>query len=101
MTFIAKVWGLPDSEQGAYEKVSVEQGSAPKLGQRAEARSWLMISPEVRRSPSVGRVRKLSLLLPLALIDNYTGSRDWVSWASVPPNKKWGGPCHANVRKFL
>ena len=27
MTFIAKVWGLPDSEQGASEKVSVEQRS--------------------------------------------------------------------------
>lgn len=101
MTFIAKVWGLPDSEQVACEEVSVEQGSAPKLGQRAEARSWLMIPPEVRRRPSVGRVRKLSLLLPLPLIDNYTGSRDWVSWASVSPYKKWGGPCHANVRKLL
>ena len=60
-----------------------------------------MIPPEVRRSPSVGRVRKLSLLLPLPLIDNYTGSRDWVSWASVSPYKKRGGLCHANIRKLL
>lgn len=27
MTFIAKVWGLPDSEQVASEKVGVEQWS--------------------------------------------------------------------------